>query len=366
VRVLVVSVVHTPLDARIHRRQIGALCAAGHEVAQAAPWRAFGLEPSGMAGVRAVDLPRAKGRRRAAALGAAAQLLRRKGGEADLVLLHDPELLTIAWLVDQRTPVVWDVHEDAAASLVDRPWIPASGRSSVARVIGSLERAAERRHHLLLAEDAYADRFSRSHPVIRNVPPVPSRCPRTSPRSAVVYVGRVSRLRGGRELVALGPRLARLGICLDVVGPADLDLEPALRAADAAGTLRWHGFLPNEQALELVDGALAGLSLLHDVPNYRVSAPTKVYEYLSRGVPVITTPLPLPRRLVEEHGVGEVVDFEDLDAVVAILEGLRDAPERRDRIGARAHRLARECFDWEHEAATFVAHLERWASEGKS
>ena len=60
-----------------------------------------------------------------------------------------------------------------------------------------------------------------------------------------------------------------------------------------AGDLRWLGFLRSEEALARVSGSLAGLSLLNDLPNYRVSLPTKIVEYCVLGVPVITTPLPL-------------------------------------------------------------------------
>ena len=69
-----------------------------------------------------------------------------------------------------------------------------------------------------------------------------------------------------------------------------------------------------------IDGALAGLSLLRDLPNYRGSMPTKVVEYLAHGVPAITTPLPLAREIVQLHpaegiflhcagGVGRTGDF---------------------------------------------------------
>lgn len=63
-----------------------------------------------------------------------------------------------------------------------------------------------------------------------------------------------------------------------------------LGQAQAAGLVRWYGFVPNGEALKMVDGALAGLSLLHDEPNYRHSLPTKVVEYMAHGVPVITSP----------------------------------------------------------------------------
>jgi glycosyltransferase involved in cell wall biosynthesis len=310
--------------------------------------------------VTAIDLPRAQGRRRGRALRTAVRVLRR-AGEHDLVLLHDPELLLAGLLARPRVPVVLDVHEDTAAALVDRPWLPRWLRGVGGWLVRRVERLAEGRAHLLLAEDAYAERFDRSHPVVPNVPPVATdRAPAASPPRAI-YLGRISTHRGAHELLEVGALLAESGIVVDLVGPADADVVDAVRAADAVGTVRWHGFVPNRQALDLVDGAVAGLSLLHDLPNYRVSAPTKVYEYLARGVPVVTTPLPLPARLVTEHEVGVVVPFGDAAATAAVVRALAADPRRREALGRRAHELARQRFDWGREGPLFAAQLAVWA-----
>jgi glycosyltransferase involved in cell wall biosynthesis len=354
VRALVVTVVHTPEDARIRRRQITALLEAGWEVTFAAPWSAFGVEPDPRLG--AVDVPRAAGRRRLRSLRAARQVVRRLAADHDVVLVHDPDLYPLAWL-RTGTPVVVDVHEDTAAALIDRPWLPGVLRRPVAGVVRWLEHRLEHRAPLLLAEDGYAPRFRGQHTVVPNLPPVPTSLPAPGERARAVYVGRVSVQRGADELLTVGRLLATEGIELDVVGPADAEVEAGLRRATEAGVLRWHGFRPNDAALRLVDGALAGLSLLHDVPNYRVSAPTKVYEYLARGVPVVTTPLPLPADIVRSNDVGAVVGFGDAVAAAGAVIALRDDPARRRELGVRAHTLARERYDWGVAGPAFVAHL---------
>ena len=79
----------------------------------------------------------------------------------------------------------------------------------------------------------------------------------------------------------------------------------------------------------MAQGALAGLSLLHDVPNYRQSLPTKVIEYMARGLPVITTPLPMAASIVGRAECGLVVPFGDVEAAAQAVLRLRDDPERR-------------------------------------
>ena len=107
-----------------------------------------------------------------------------------------------------------------------------------------------------------------------------------------------------------------------------------------------HGFVPSARALPMLDGALAGLSLLEDRPNYRHSMPTKVIEYMAHGLPVITTPLPRAADLVERAGCGIVGPFGDAEATAAALVELARDPRRREELGRAGHAYAREHHDW--------------------
>ncbi len=359
-RVLVVTVVHVPLDARIHHRQIRALRRADVDVTYAAPWSATGTPPStAAAGVVTRDLPRAQGRRRLTALRAARRLMAELGPAHDLILLHDPELvLAVRGRLADLPPVVLDVHEDLPASLVDRPWVPGAARPLAERGARRLESWAEGHLHLLLAEDAYRERFRRPHPVVPNLPWLPADVPPAGSADRVVHVGRLSVGRGARELLALGERLtAAGGPSLVLAGPADGEVADAVARAHARGTVSWHGLLPNDEALALVRGAVAGLALLHDLPNYRVSLPTKIVEYLAHGVPAIATPLPVAREVIEASGGGLLVPFEDVDAVVAAVDRLATQEEERRRLGDAGRVYVAAAHSWDAAAPTFVAHL---------
>jgi glycosyltransferase involved in cell wall biosynthesis len=106
-----------------------------------------------------------------------------------------------------------------------------------------------------------------------------------------------------------------------------------------------------------LEGALAGLSLLHDLPNYRNSLPTKIVEYMAHGVPVVTTPLPVARELVEEAGAGFVVPFGDAGAAADAVRALRDDPALRERLAKAGVTAARDHLDWRLEAPVFLAAL---------
>jgi glycosyltransferase involved in cell wall biosynthesis len=369
VRVVVCTVVHHPADARIFYREIQAILDAGHDVTYIAPHvelpasvrdESKDQPERGRGTLRTVSIPRAVGRRRLGPLRAARQAMAEQSAGADLLIVHDPELLLALPPKGKRPPVVWDVHEDTAAALTTKAWLPGWLRPVAAGGVVSAERLAERRLHLILAEHGYNARFAGTHPVVPNTTFVPATAAPPSRPRRVVYVGWLSPDRGSAEMVQLGRLLAPDGIAVELIGQAD----PAARAHIEAGgdAVHWHGFVPNAEALRLVEGALAGLSLLQDEDNFRHSMPTKVAEYMARGVPVVTTPLPLAVDLVEAAGGGFVVPFNDPAAARDAILALDADPDLRVKMGLRGHEYALAELAWPPHAAEFVAQLEAWAA----
>ncbi len=363
-RVTVCTIVHHPEDARILHRQIRALLEAGHQVTYIAPVTACGVRP--WPELTVADVPRAQGRRRLAALRAARRQLARHAAGADLLLLHDPELLLALPLLPGRPVTVWDVHEDTAAALGTKAWLPRPLRPLAAAAVRAAERLAERRLRLILAEHSYQARFRRPHPVVPNTACVPARLTEPGSVDKVVYIGHLSPDRGAGDLAELGRLLQPHGITVELIGPADAAARALLAPAQAAGLVRWHGFVPNDQAVPMADGALAGLCLLHDEANFRHCLPSKIAEYMARGVPVVTSPLPLAAGLVTEHGCGLVVPFGDPAAAAAAVLRLREQPALRQELGRRGHDAARQHLGWAADAPAFVAQLERWAGLGSA
>jgi glycosyltransferase involved in cell wall biosynthesis len=371
---LVITVVHNPEDSRIRQRQIAALIAAGWQITYAAPFGAYGLDlPSESVEdrggtLRCVDLPRAQGRDRMPAWRAARSVLRSLAGDHDLVVVHDPELVLAAAGMG-LTNLVWDVHEDPAAALQVKSWMPALLSGPGAGMWRRAERVIERRHRLLLAEYAYQERFRRCHPVLANAIAVPANItPAGDDR--VSYLGSVTMSRGCDTMIEVARELRSRtdgAVRMEVIGEAaDDKSRKALETAEAAGDLTWRGFLRSDVALARVSGSLAGLCLLRDLPNFRNSLPTKIVEYGALGVPVITTPLPLARKLVEDDKVGVVVPWQDPHAVVDAILTLRNDRGLRLEVGANGHRAALRDHDWNRLSVDFVDLMGTFADQTRA
>lgn len=361
-RALIVTIVHNPQDSRIRHREINALVDAGWHVTYAAPFTGYDLEVDSATheSLTHIDLPRASGRRRLNALRAARKLLRRQAREHDVVVLHDPELL--AALPGLRlSNAVWDVHEDTAAAVTLKPWLPGPLRPVVSWVFAKVERSAEKRVHLLLAEYAYQKRFQEQHLVVPNVTRVPETVPPPDQPRAV-YAGSLTRKRGVEEMIEAARIITAKtdgAVRVELMGKPGPEVEELLTTAVADGVVDWSGFVPNDQAMERIEGSIAGLTLLHDEPNYRISLPTKVTDYIAHGVPVVTTPLPLGKELVEASDSGVIVPFNDPEAVAEAVIDLWNSPQKRRAMGEAGHRVALEKYNWDHHAKTFVDELAR-------
>ncbi|SDG65405.1 Glycosyltransferase involved in cell wall bisynthesis [Sinosporangium album] len=321
-------------------RQIQALLNAGHDITYIAPFTHCNVTPP--AGIRAVDVPRAVGSRRTRALRHARSALKRAVGDADMLIVHDAELLRC--LPRQRPATVWDVHEHPTPSWFDR-W-------TASRM--------EQRIHIILSEPTLNERFARRHRVIPDGVVVPAGPPPVPGDRRVVHVGRLSVERGALELIELGRALTSRGLRLDLIGPADPPVRPALRDAQREGVLDWYGHVSHPHAMRMARGSLAGLSLTRDVHPVRRSLPTHIIEYMAGGIPVVATPLPAIDEVLERSGCGLTVPFGDVDAALRAVLDLRADPERRTAMGRAGHAEALRGHRW--DPAPLVRRLEGWAA----
>jgi hypothetical protein len=154
--VLVITVVHNPLDSRIWFRQVDALLQSGWHVTYVAPFSGYNQnppvpDPELPGSLTCLDIPRANGLRRSHADRAARNLLKRQAKHHDLVVVHDPELLIAA--AGLRLPnLVWDVHEDTTAALKIKEWMPKTLRPIAATLWRRVKRHGERSYRQLLKQ----------------------------------------------------------------------------------------------------------------------------------------------------------------------------------------------------------------------
>ena len=343
---------HDPRDPRISRKQCATLRDAGYDVRLVAPNAGI----AAVDGVPVLSIPAVGDRysriRRLLPLLRVAHSL-----NADAYHLHDPELLLIGWMLKKQTgaAIVYDMHEDYQTR-----------GAFVGRLIRLMERwafgwldavvLAEERYAPVLAGTSVPSVFignyhkpvtdAPSHPLPEALPDVPT----------LLYTGSVSPRRGLTAMLRATAALHEAGI------PASLTLGGICRSAahrhaaerflqqhnlqDAVRREGWSTYLPASDMAPLYRHADVGLALFEPHPNYVKSLPTKFFEYLHHGLPIIATDVPLWRRFIETHACGAVVPEGRPQAVVEVVRHWQTHPAAY-RACADAARRAAPQYRWE-------------------
>ncbi|GGG51282.1 glycosyltransferase [Hymenobacter glacieicola] len=278
------------------------------------------------------------------------QLLRQL--QPQVVLVHAPELLplTVLWKAlgpDRR--FIYDVRENYALNIQTQQVYPAWARTALSALVRGLETLAAREATaVLLAERSYAEELPFATPgktlLIENkYQPYPAQAPLATafPRRLpapteplrVVYSGTISELNGVweairfvRHLRAAWP-LAHLTIIGACQQPGLLPrLQAAVAAAEGAVTLRGGAELvPHAEVVAEIQRSHLGLLPYRPHPSTARCVPTKLFEYLAQGLPLLVPPNPLWEPLVQPHGAGVAFDFQqpDYPAAATLSAALR-------------------------------------------
>jgi len=140
---------------------------------------------------------------------------------------------------------------------------------------------------------------------------------------------------------------------------------PALEAAAqerGLANVRFLDPVPDKASVaRLAAASDACLTLFKDVPVLATNSPNKLFDTFAAGRPAIVNRDGWMRSLVEDNEAGMYVRPGDPEHLASQLESLRGSPERRERMGRNARRLAEREFDRDLLAGRLLEVLERAA-----
>ena len=269
-----------------------------------------------------------------------------------LVVVHAPELLpaTLLWQrLGRERRFIYDIRENYALNVstqqvyqgIVRRWLAAGLRWVEAR-------AARRAAGVILAEASYTAEL----PFLNELPPArvvvlenkyqpqigervrqqPIKLPAHSEPLRLLYSGTISVLNGVWEAIDLagqlrpawpgGARLTIIGFCQQ----PELLRQLQEKAADNSDWLTLIGGVepvPHAEIVAEIDRSHLGLLAYRRHPSSARCRPTKLFEYLAHGLPVLASPNPLWQAVLDAHGAGLAVDFSQPTAALALLKKLQ-------------------------------------------
>jgi len=364
VKVVHLSVVHRPDDARIYERECRTLADAGYDVTYLAPGATPQLDEHG---VRLMPLPvRRRSRRFLSTPDVIAAL---HGIHPFVVHTHDPELLPLYPLLRPFVPrLVHDMHEFLREQVMAKEYIGARWRPYVASASGHGQRALTRlADGLVAATDAVFDDLGpRGVPclVAPNYPllshfegaaPYPGLA--ADPRLRLVYIGALSRTRGiplmldVMERLAGGDALLLLG---GVFSSAEFEAETMARLrAGLDDRVRFLGRVSRPDVPRYL--ASADVVWTATTPSLQFRRPTvatKVFEGAAVGLAALASDLP-GREVIRDEGFGLLV----APTIDGHLDGVRRLAADRSAtaaMGAKGLEAVRRTYSWEAVGERFL------------
>jgi glycosyltransferase involved in cell wall biosynthesis len=350
-KVVHVSTVHPWSDNRVFRRECRSLARSGYDVTLIA----VADRPHRCDGVQVIPVSRTGGRLHRMTAGALRAFRLAWNAKADIYHLHDPELIPLMPWLRLRGKVVYDAHEDLPAQVLDKDYLPAFGRRAVAVLCHAMCRLAGlSSDHVVAATTTVARRFApRPATVLHNYPellPGDGRVPFASRDDIVVYTGSVTEARGAMQMVDAMAEAGLDGWRLRLVGPH----RPAALTARLAARPGWThvdnvGAVVPLEARQMMSTAKVGVVVLQPTSAYVDALPTKIFEYMAAGLPVIASDFPLWRSIVEDVGCGLLVDPTSPPAIARALRDLVADPARAEAMGERGRQAVLHRMNWSSE-----------------
>jgi glycosyltransferase involved in cell wall biosynthesis len=143
-------------------------------------------------------------------------------------------------------------------------------------------------------------------------------------------------------------RLLVLGVPSSPGDGARFDEE--VNALGLASSVHRRSPVPRSEVAHWIRRAKIGLSVIPPRPYFLVSSPTKLFEYMAAGVPVVaSSEIVEQREAVRTSGAGLLCRFDEVEISAAILRLLRDPTEVAIR-GENGRAFVRDTRGFDHLA----------------
>ncbi len=278
----------------------------------------------------------------------------------DVYHFHDPELIFIGFkLKSIGKKVVYDVHEDLPRQILSKPYFSLIPKAIIGWIFEKIENhLAKRFNYIVTVTSHIENRFKKINTntiTVKNFPEIVNNnvdMNWNNKKNIICYVGSISEVRGIKEIVTA---LNKLDVVLYLGGLFNSKkIENEVKNMEAWSKVVEFGYVNSEQANQIYKEAKVGLVLLHPTINYLDALPTKMFEYMLAGLPLIVSNIPLWEKIVIENKCGLVVNPFDIGDITNKIQYLLTNNDIAQKMGANGRLAVKSKYNWITEKTKLI------------
>lgn len=280
--------------------------------------------------------------------------------------LHDPELIPCGILLRMiGKKVILDIHENIAEDLFDKTWI--KNRQTVFLIFTFFEKIACKIFYILLAENSYVKRYSRlsnRYKVILNYADTgffkQFEKMQYNHELNLYYIGIILENRGILQ-IAEAVHLMKLegyNPHFHCVGELYSDLDKKIKSlpyyTEISENLHFYGRMNLEEGYKMADKMDIGMCIIWKMKNSEESYPTKLFEYMRVGLPIVTSDFKLYKEVVEGNGAGICVNPMVAEEIKKAVLTIHTDVKKSELMSKNGKKAVLEKYDWSSQKSLLM------------
>ena len=275
--------------------------------------------------------------------------------DADIYHFHDPELIPVGVsLTKHGKKVIYDSHEDYGQDIKEKKWIPSILRPLIAYIFDLYEKNNAKKFNAIITVTPHiVEKFKQYHSnvyMVTNYPILQKTAPNNrQKKKQVCFTGLISPLWCHEDVIK-AVNLLDDDVKYVLAGPTNMEYLEKIRVLDVKKRIEYLGFLDSNAVNELQQSSLAGIAILNYGPivcgNLGTLGNTKLFEYMSAGIPVICTDLVIWKEIINKWQCGICVSPTNSNAIASAINYLLQNQEIAKTMGERGRDAVEKEYNW--------------------